>query len=514
MTHISKTERILALSLIALGIALRLWIRLPTDLWEDEIIAATHSAQPFWQVILNSIRNDVHPPLYFLQLHIWGWLGRSDIWLTLNSVAWSLAGIYSIWRVGTLLYGARAGLFAAACLAILPVATYNADQLRMYAFLGVLLTWSFYLNVRVFGEGRRTPGLLIGHAALLIAIVSTHAIAALAVFFNGLYALHLVRGRRPLRNGLFAWLGIYGIAGLYAVPWLVAGMLHDANIGDGGGFGEFLLAIATTAIGNIAFGSPFYIAAGVSIFLTLCALGLLTARTRALTLIHLISPLLLSTLVTLLLKPIYKWNFFSAMEAPFIALTLALLLDQPPARRALRILVMPLLVAALTAVNIATRLTVHITSHFRDAANLIAANYRPGDVIFVPQPSIFWGMAWDLAGPDWGSTFAIAAKPSPQWLSVYRKLGPRIVEALHLMPDTQVLEKNGYRIVVGTESADQTADARRIWLVTLPRADLPRDYPPPALNGLTLQWQDKYQIWTTLYAPTPQQAVIPKRLDY
>src|SRR5437763_1922707 len=64
----SRSRRIIELGatliLIALGLMLRLSIRFPTDLWQDEIIAATHAMQPLRDVVIDVLRNDNHPPLY------------------------------------------------------------------------------------------------------------------------------------------------------------------------------------------------------------------------------------------------------------------------------------------------------------------------------------------------------------------------------------------------------------------------------------------------------------------
>lgn len=189
LTHGDKPSRldlVAAGTLIALGIGLRLWLRTPTDFWEDEFIAATHAMQPFGRLLVNIVRNDVHPPLYFLQLHAWSLLGQSDIWLKLNSVLWSLAALASLWWTTSRLYGSRAALLATAIFAILPSPVYMADQLRMYAMLAFLIIWAFYFATITFGgdgRGRKNPVLL---TILLIAICNTHAIGAIAVFSNGI----------------------------------------------------------------------------------------------------------------------------------------------------------------------------------------------------------------------------------------------------------------------------------------------------------------------------------------
>src|ERR1700722_5682836 len=177
----SQLERLIAFSLIALGVALRVWVRSPIDFWEDEIIAATHAVQPFWHVIIDSFRNDTHPPLYFLQLHLWALLDRSDLWLKLNSVAWSLAALVSVWWVVKSQFGVRVALFGTAIFAILPSPVFMADQVRMYGMLITLVVWAYYFGSQIFAGGRATKATLICQGALLVSIVNIHAIGFLAV---------------------------------------------------------------------------------------------------------------------------------------------------------------------------------------------------------------------------------------------------------------------------------------------------------------------------------------------
>ncbi|HEX3755807.1 MAG TPA: glycosyltransferase family 39 protein [Rhizomicrobium sp.] len=508
----SRVERIAAMVLIALGVTIRIWIRYPTDFWEDEIIAATHAVQPFWQIPVEALRNDTHPPLYFMQLHFWGWFGHSDVWLTLNSVVWSLVAIISVWSVGRKLYGARAALLAAAVFAVLPSPSYFADQLRMYSMLAAIIVWAFYLSVRLFEERRRTVAIIVGLELLLLAIIYTHAIGFVAVLLNGIYAFRLAMRRGRNGRALPLWFGIYGLAALAALPMLASGMLHDANLSDGGGFAGILASLAAPALGEIVYGSGLFLALDVLAYLAIIVFGLGSRRTVAQTLVFLVLPLVLSILVGLFFKPIFKWNFFSTMAAPFIGLIVAQALTGPSEKRVSWHVCAFLLVLLLLTMSIVTRLTHFVSSGFRDRANLIAANYRPGDLVYAPQQSVFWGAAWYLAGPNWGSPLSIAAAPSPQWQRVYRKLGPALVRALHLMPDTQLLDRGGIKILSGNESGGQAAGASRVWMLTMPRVDLKAGYPPATFNGLPQQWSDHNHTWLTLYAAGSQQVAVPPPL--
>jgi len=372
----SSTERAVALSLIAFGVLFRLWLRYPTDFWEDEIIAATHAGVPLWQLVAEVVRNDTHPPLYFLQLDIWGWISRSDLWLTLNSVAWSYVAIFSLWSVAGRLYGRRVALLAAAVFAVSPSPTFLADQLRMYPMLATLFIWTFFLTVRLFRDRRRSAGAVAGLWLLQLAIINSHAIGFYAVLMEGIFALSLILAQPRERSALALWLGVYASLAVCALPWLVSGMMHDGNLGDGGGIGGVLNSLATTTIGLIARG-PWLTALGILAYAAAVAAGLSSQKTRLATWSFLIAPLALSALVSLAYKPLFKWNLFSTLAAPVIALNLAIAYAEAAERR-LRSLGVPAFVALLCLLAIATRLSVHISSGFRDRANLVLANYRPG----------------------------------------------------------------------------------------------------------------------------------------
>lgn len=507
-THGEKPSRFdvaAAGTLIVLGIGLRLWMRTPTDFWEDEFIAATHAMQPFGRLLINIVRNDVHPPLYFLQLHVWSLLGQSDVWLKLNSVLWSLAALASLWWTANRLYGSRTALWATAIFAILPSPAYMADQLRMYAMVATLIIWAFYFASISFGGETRHRKNLICLALLLIAICNTHAIGAIAVFSNGIYALCLILARPRAERPFKAWLLIYGIAAVSAAPWIATSLVHDANLSGWDGVRGLITAVSATTLGQVAYQQPLLRAPGAAVWLAIVVLGLASRRSRMATLAFLLLPLLLATAAELLHKPLFKWNIFSTMAAPFLALLLAQGLGKS-GNRSLRLLSAGCTLAFLV-LSIDTRLTVRESEGYRAVADLIRSNYKPGDIVYAPQPSIFGGLAWYLEGPHWGSPLAIAAKPSPQWRKVYDKLGPDLVAILGLEPKSQILHGKNVTLLVGNDSADQAAGASRIWLVTVNRADLKPGYPPRDLDGLASQWSQPGRLQINLYASSPQKFV-------
>ena len=497
-------ELFAALAIIAIGLALKFWLKLPVDLWEDEIISATHANQPIFNVIIDTVRNDVHPPLYFLQLHFWSILGRSDAWLVINSIIWSVIGAASFWWVVRQHFGSRMALFACAIYEIMPPTVYMSNQLRMYAFLSVLIIWSFHFAILVFEKGKASLANLVVLIGLLLAIILTHAIGAIAVAMNGLYALLLLRKHK---RSCKLWASAYGIAATSALPWIITGVLHDANLQEGRGVLAILLPLSSSIVGILAGYNATILAAGTVLFVGIAAFGISRAQTFSITVCFLIAPTLLAV-AFLLFKPIYKWNFFSTAIGPFAALIIATMFVD---RRRVSTFCGLLCVVVLAGITIYQRVTFRESSGYFYLSELIKQNYKPGDIIYIPQQSNFWGLARYVIGPDWGSPLVIAAKPSTQWRAVYDRLGPRVVDLLGLVPKAQAINKDGYIILTGPSYNGVPIQARRIWLVTVPRADLKAGYPPAKLGGLPSQWSSTENTWVTLYAEKRPNLIIPIR---
>jgi mannosyltransferase len=96
---------------------------------------------------MQSLKLDVHPPLFFLALHEWlRVFGTSERAVrTLSGLFYVLSGL-AIYGVGRELYGTRAALLCATIYLTSPLAILSARFARMYALLSllsILSTWLF-----------------------------------------------------------------------------------------------------------------------------------------------------------------------------------------------------------------------------------------------------------------------------------------------------------------------------------------------------------------------------------
>ncbi|MDE2575239.1 MAG: hypothetical protein KGL55_08015 [Rhodospirillales bacterium] len=205
------------------------------DLWEDEVIAASHADQPFWRLPAEVLRFDVHPFLYFMQLHAWSFLGSGDLWLRLNSIAWNLAAVASMFLVVRRLYGVKAGWIAASLFAVSAPVVWMAQEVRPYSWLYVLLIWAFYFIELWFSQARHGLNYKIPIYLFCISIIYSHTIGFFAVFLFGLYAFGRMIETGPTRRAVVEWVAMFAFCALTAVPPLAVDLMRDANLGAGGG---------------------------------------------------------------------------------------------------------------------------------------------------------------------------------------------------------------------------------------------------------------------------------------
>jgi hypothetical protein len=129
-----------------LGFGLRLQALSFQPLWGDEGWSFYFAAQPLPQ-LLQLTAVDIHPPLYYVLLKGWLWLiGFGPEAARFFSVVVGTLLIPVISVLGQRLLNKRVGVAAAALVAVMPMAIYYSQEVRMYGLvtlLGALATYLF-----------------------------------------------------------------------------------------------------------------------------------------------------------------------------------------------------------------------------------------------------------------------------------------------------------------------------------------------------------------------------------
>lgn len=191
LVFVRKSWALLALgAIMVLGGALRFYGLGIQSLWSDELASWYFSRSDGLFQVVSNVREDIHPPGYFVILHFaQGVFGDSEWALRLPSAIAGWLCIPAIFLLGRRIYSEREGLIAALLVAVSWAGIYFSQETRSYSILILLSIVTAYLwwgVMRGLREERRLPAaetILYILAAILCAYV--HYFGALLVLLQG-----------------------------------------------------------------------------------------------------------------------------------------------------------------------------------------------------------------------------------------------------------------------------------------------------------------------------------------
>lgn len=472
LSHTSPTgmDKIRHHSLPLMGILVGLaamihYFAMRGSLWEDELIALTHTFQPLPSFFIEILRNDIHPFFYFLVLKGWMLLSPGSSWWALaNSFAVTLLSAVVVYRVGRAISGTSAALWATAIFLLLPTTVWGAANLRMYGLMPAMLVGLWYLNVRFLQQPSRWGGVALVLLGICTAYV--HAIAFIFVFFIFLAVAieqFKVAPRKTFRN----WFLLQVVAGITILPLLGTALMRGTEPLPASSWDSIVMILGQTVAGNG--GGPYrtiLMWAGFVVFLSLLYFALQSKRWRVPVLVIPVGVLVAVYVIGFLGKPIFKSPPFSAAVLPFLALGagagIAHIMTLP---RRLPAAFAATFIVALAAVTIPWSDKLMSFGSYEAAAAEVKKHAVAGDVVVIPHLSVYWGVLFFAEGADWGLPLEVRPPDNQQWRKVTDKLGPEMANTLSLLPKTQFVEFNGIRYCVGTDVAACASGARRAWVV-------------------------------------------------
>ena len=204
--------------------------------------------------------------------------------------------------------------------------------------------------------------------------------------------------------------------------------------------------------------------AGLLLFCVLAGLAMKEPTSRLRTLIVPIGALGLAIAVSMMAKPMLKVPVFAANLLPFLALGAGVGVAfhaRAWTRGALYVCLAVLGAAAAPLV-----LYQIAPGAYKDTGRYLAAKAQPGDIVVVPNVSVYWGVLRYAVGPNWGKPLEVMPlEPNPQWASLTAKLGPAATDMLGLRPRTDTVIHEGVRYTIEQDARTATAQAKRVWVV-------------------------------------------------
>ena len=382
---------------VALGVVLRFVQRSP--LWLDEALSVNIAKLPVGD-LLDALRHDGHPPLYYLILH--GWMrvfGEGDVAVRALSGILAVATLPLAWVAGRRLAGRSGGRWALVVVALSPYCVRYGTETRMYALV-MLLVLIGYLLV---GDALDRPTLprLAGIAVVSGLLMLSHYWAF--YLLASVLALLAVRWwRRPATRRGTARVGAAIVAGgLLFAPWLGGFLYQSQHTGTPWGVPFRPTAILEITLRDMGGGELTETGLYGSAVLILVLLALFAARTTRseIALDLRTSPVvrreLAVTLLVLTLGAVAGFvtsatyqSRYAAVVVPLLLLAVAVGITRVPnpARLAVGLIYVGLSLVGIVWVNYYQR------SQAAVVGQALAADAKPGDlVVFCP----------DQLGPDY-----------------------------------------------------------------------------------------------------------------
>lgn len=209
------------------GVVLRLWTRSP--LWLDEALTVNIAQQPLGQ-IPHALRQDGHPPLYYLLLH--GWMsvfGDSDRAIRILPGIFGILAVPATWLMGRRVGGRTVAWCTAVVVTVAPFAIRYSTENRMYSLMMLLVPLGWLCADSALRRTRPAPliGLAVCTSALLWSQYWALWLGAAAACVVMAVAIRARRSGDRLRVRAAVWVLVaLGVGALSFVPWLPT-MLHQ-----------------------------------------------------------------------------------------------------------------------------------------------------------------------------------------------------------------------------------------------------------------------------------------------
>ena len=411
VTHLQSLVQLLRepwlIALMLLAVALRLYELTASAIWGDEGSSLLLAQFPLSGVWFHA-SHDVHPPLYFMLLHVWiGLFGDSILSIRMMSAVPGVVTVLLGTWLAHLIANRRVTMLTCLLLTLLPTAVRYSQEIRMYSLMGVWLLGATIALVYWVREPARSRYLVI-YAVLMAAAFYTHYFSALCVLSHWLYLL-VIRRQPGSAHRYIArrewWLANVAIVLLF-LPWL-PGLIdlvrHMEELKVGGDVGweppvtlrSLPSMIWQLMVQDDGDGMPLWLFATLpGVMAAVMAFLVWADRSRyhfdTMVVIYSALPLVLVFAISFI-SPVFIERYLT-VPALGLPLVLALAIDRLAQRfKALAVLLL-LAVLAVEGVGLKNNYTVDAGDQFNNMVEYMNQHAVAGDQVVLGD--MFWYLTW------------------------------------------------------------------------------------------------------------------------
>ncbi len=218
---------IVLIGILLLATVLRFYRLDAQSFWNDEGNAARLVERPV-ALIIEGAAGDIHPPGYYLLLHVWrAFTGDSEFALRAFSALCGVLTVTVTAAIGQHVGGCRTALAAALLVAVHPLAVYYSQEARMYALLGLASALTLWAGMRITNyesritnhESRFTDYVLPLAFCIALGLYTQYAYIFVLIGLNLAFGIDWLL-RRPWNwRALWRWVAAHALGGLAFLPW-------------------------------------------------------------------------------------------------------------------------------------------------------------------------------------------------------------------------------------------------------------------------------------------------------
>lgn len=432
----------------AIGFSLTLWVLLSLHhiqgvklLLGDEVWASAAANGSLLDSLVFTLRWDVHPPVYYMMVHLWSYISMSDIWLLLNSAILHVLSVIMVFHYVYPKTNLYTGLLTALLVFCCPLLFEYSNMLRMYAWLCFLSLGLLLVSDKIIASQMQQKKFLLYYASIALLLCFSHVLGVFFLFFHFVYVA-LTWLTQPKLKVLLHWslfnLVLALVGSLAVINSLLRSVSH-AITPD--------IDVIITSLSHVFFGETIPPFIGMPILLGLIILALINERSRHYCIAFVLLPFIVFALTSYFIKPIWLDRNFTFMAA--IAL-LTFALSTSTTANTMRGSIVQSLLLILFAGNIYHLAHVLSIPKPDDQISYSALyqhlNTQPRTTktcyMTQGQMPMFWGSLRYVHGYEWGSPMAVQPKANERWQVIIDKVPKAISQFLDLNVQTNYLEKN------------------------------------------------------------------------
>ncbi len=298
-----------------------LWTITNSSLWFDEAFGAYMIRFNFWE-IARYTATDVHPPLYYWLLKLWGMVfGNTELGLRSMSVFFGGISIIFGYLLTNKLFGKNAARLSLIFMALSPMLVRYGQEMRMYTLVAAIVMAATYVLTIAMESKNKLPWVIYG---ILIALgMWTHYFSAIVWITHWIWRADIIRrvaGKGKFIKDFFSkqWIWTHVLAIAIYSAWLPIFIIQSQVVQY---FGFWIPAVTTDTLLNFLTNTIFY--QDANLVNSWLALGIL----------------LVILLLILLTVKIYKsqntkqkQNYRLIFAVAFVPVIIMFILSMPPLR--------------------------------------------------------------------------------------------------------------------------------------------------------------------------------------